>query len=104
MYVDIVPNRSSPPAILLRESWREGKRVLKRTRANLTNLLTLEEAKVLKRAMAGEVMVGASEALSIVASKPHGHVLAVKLAMQRLGMANLLASKRSRERELVLAL
>lgn len=104
MYVDIVPNRSSPPAILIRESFREDGKVRKRTRANLSGVITVEEAKQLKRILAGETLVPASEAFEISSSKAHGHVLAVALAMSKLRMAELLHSRSSRERDLVLAL
>src|SRR5262249_34572106 len=53
MYIDIVPNRGSPPAILLRESIREGKRVRKRTIANLS-ALPIEQAEMIRRVLKGE--------------------------------------------------
>ncbi len=53
MYIDLVPNRGSKPAILLRESIREGKRIRKRTIANLS-ALTLEQAEAIRLVLKGE--------------------------------------------------
>jgi hypothetical protein len=77
MYLESVPNRSSPPAVLLRESWREDGKVRKRTLANLSCLSSevLEGLKVLLR---GGVAVPSAEAIfTIERSLPHGHVAAV---------------------------
>jgi len=103
MHVDIVPNRKSKPAILLRETWREDGRVRKRTLANLSEL-SVEQALLLRRVLKGEALVGPADAFEIMRSLPHGHVQAVLLAMKRLGIENLLASRRSKERSLVAAL
>ncbi len=105
MYIAAVPNRGSPPAILLRESYREGRKVKTRTLANLSRL-PAQAILVLRRSLKGETLVGVDEVLSIVedGSRPHGHVLAVKTAMKRLGLAELLASRRSRERDRVMAM
>jgi uncharacterized membrane protein YgcG len=104
MHVDIVPNRGSPPAILLRESWREGARVRKRTLANITKDVTLEQALLMRRVLAGERLVSPSDAFEQLASRSHGHVMAVLAAMRRLGVEKLLASRPSAERDMVLAL
>ncbi len=76
MYVTKVPNRSSPPAILLRESYRDGGKVKTRTLANLTGW---PDAKVeaLRRVLKGETAFVSAEALQIERSLPHGHVAAV---------------------------
>ncbi len=76
MYMDTVPNRSSPPAILLREGWREDGQVKKRTLANLSKW---PKAKIdaLRRVLKDEPMIGRDEAFNIVRSLPHGHVAAV---------------------------
>ncbi len=60
MYVERVPNRNSPPAILLREGWREGKRVRKRTLANLSHW-PAEKIDALRRVLKGERLVGLQE-------------------------------------------
>ena len=56
MYIDIVPNRSSPPAVLLREGWREGKKTYKRTLANLSSL-PRDQVELLRRVLKGEALV-----------------------------------------------
>ena len=103
MHIHIVPNRGSPPTVLLRESYREGTKVRKRTLANLSSL-SAEQVEAIRAVLAGQAMQPAAQALEITASRAHGHVQAVTLAMQQLGMAGLLGSKASRERELVLAM
>jgi hypothetical protein len=103
MYIDIVPNRSSPPAILLRESIREGKRVRKRTIANLS-ALPIEQAEMIRRVLKGEKLGPLESALEVVRSQPHGHVEAVLTAMRRLGFDKLIDARSSRERDLVVAM
>lgn len=103
MYIDTVPNRNSPPAILLRESVREGNRTLKRTLANLSALPD-EAVAALRVVLRGGRLVEASEQFAVERSLPCGHVRAVKLAMERLGMRELIGSKPCPEREVVLAM
>jgi len=103
MYVTKVPNRSSPPAILVRESYREGGKVKTRTIANISKLPP-QAISILRRTLKGESLVSAEDAFDVTASFHHGHVDAVLRAMRRLGFANLVASQPSRERDLVLAM
>ena len=103
MYIATVPNRSSPPAILLRESWREGKKVKSRTLANITPWST-EKIEMLRRLLGGGTLVAPSEALVIERSLPHGHVAAVLGTLRKLGLDRLIAAKEGRERQLVLAM
>lgn len=103
MYIEIVRNRNSPPAVLLREGWREGKKVRKRTLANLSRLPT-HVIESMRRALKGETLVSASDAFEVVASPHHGHVEAVRIAMKRLGFDRLIASRPCRERSLVEAM
>jgi hypothetical protein len=103
MYIDIVPNRGSPPAILLRESIREGKRVRKRTIANLS-ALPIAQAEMIRRVLKGEKLGPVESALEVVRSQAHGHVEAVLTAMRRLGLDKLIDTKASRERDLVVAM
>ena len=65
MYIDIVPNRNSRPAILLRESVREGKRIIKRTRANLS-ALSLQQAEAIRAVLKGEALAPADGPFEIV--------------------------------------
>jgi hypothetical protein len=73
MYVERVPNRGSNPAILLREGWREGKKVRKRTLANLTDW-PAERIEALRRLLRGERLVAPETAFVVERSLPHGHV------------------------------
>jgi hypothetical protein len=103
MYIDIVPNRNSRPAILLRESVREGKRIVKRTIANLS-ALSREQAEAIRAVLKGEPLAPVDALFEIVRSRAHGAVQAIGLAMKRLHLAPLLDAKPSRERNLVLAM
>lgn len=103
MHIDIVPNRGSRPAVLLRESYREGKKVRKRTLANLSSLSD-EQVEAMRRVLKGERLAPVDSMFECIHSYEHGHVMAVKAAMQRLGFGELLASRASRERDLVCAL
>lgn len=103
MYIDIVPNRKSPPAILLRESVRQGKKILKRTVANLSSL-SIEQAQAIRRILKGEQLVRPEAHFDILSSRAHGHVDAVLLTIRRLGLDKLIASRRCKERDLILAM
>ncbi len=105
MYIATIPNRSSPPAILLREGYREDGKVKSRTVANLSKLPP-EAIEAIRRVLKGERLVSVDELFEIVedGSAAHGHVEAVLTAMQRLGFAHLVASRSSRQRDLVLAM
>jgi hypothetical protein len=85
MYIAEVPNRKSPPAILLRESYREGGKVKNRTLANLSKL-PKHAVEALRRVLRGDVLVAPDEAFVIEASTTHGHVQAVLTAMNRIGL------------------
>jgi hypothetical protein len=103
MYIETVPNRNSPPAILLRESWRDGPTTRKRTLANLSRLPPAAIDAV-RRILRGESLVAADEHLAIERSWPHGHVAAVVGTMRRLELPALLASRSSPERDRALAM
>ena len=103
MHIHSVPNRGSSPTVLLRESYREGSKVRKRTLANLSSL-SAAQIEAMRAVLAGQAVQPSAQALEITASRAHGHVHAVTLAMQRLDFASVLGTKRSRERELVLAM
>jgi transposase len=103
MYVDRVPNRSSPPAILLREAWREAGKIRKRTLANLSHWPE-DKVEALKRLLRGEPLVAAHDIFAVETSLPHGHVEAVLGTIGKLGLESLVGSKPSRERDLVVAM
>jgi len=103
MFIDIVPNRGSPPAVLLREGYREGGKVKKRTLANLSKLPP-EAIEALRRVLAGQTLVSAEEHLTIERSLAHGAVAAVVGTIRWLGLDSLLHSRRSPERDRAVAL
>ena len=102
MFIATVPNRNSPPAILLRESYRVAGKVKSRTLANLSKL-PAEAIAVLRRVLKGEQLLPVA-AFEVLASAQHGHVEAVLLAMRRLGFARLIATRPSPQRERVVAM
>ncbi|WP_454752627.1 IS1634 family transposase [Cupriavidus necator] len=104
MYIEHVPNRNSPPAILLRESYRDGNTVKKRTLANLSSLPAevIEGLKVLLRG--GVAVSSADEAFVIERSLPHGHVAAVLGAARACGAEQWFASAPAALRSVVMAL
>jgi len=103
MYVDTVPNRHSPPAILLRESVRVGNKIHKRTLANLSHW-PAPQLDRLRRVLKGENLVPPQAAFQIVRSLPHGHVAAVLGTLRRLQLDQLLSPGASRPRDLVVAM
>ena len=103
MYIESVPNRSSPPAVLLRESYRAGGHVKKRTLANLSKLPTAA-IETLRRVLRGERLVNPEDAFTCVRSLPHGHIAAVLGTLKRIGLHTLIARNAGRLRDLVLAL
>ena len=103
MHIDIVPNRNSRPAYLLRESVREGKHVRKRTLANLSSLSD-EQIFAIRAVLRGEHMRSTAEHFAVSSSKAHGSVQAVRVAMRRLELPRLLGSRPSPERDLVCAM
>ena len=103
MHIDTIPNRNSRPAYLLRESIRDGKRVIKRTIANLSSL-PIDQIEMIRRVLKGEKLGPVENALEVVRSQPHGHVEAVRIAMRRLGFDKLIEAKSSRSRDLAVAM
>jgi transposase len=105
MYVVAIPNRNSPPAILLRESFRDDGKVKNRTLANLSDW-PAAQVEALRQVLKGKTSVGVrlEEAFEIVRTRPHGHVAAALGVLRRVGLDHLLAAKPERNRELVLAM
>jgi len=103
MYITRVPNRGSPPAVLLRESYREHGKVKNRTLANLSSW---PEAKVetLARALKGLPPAGLEDMIEVTRSLPHGHVAAVLGTIRELGLEELIGPAPSRQRDLVTAM
>ena len=102
-HVETIPNRNSPPAILLRKAWREGKRIRKLTLANLTHLPP-ELVEGIRRLLKGGVVLNSPhEAFVVQRSLPHGHVAGALGLCRQLGLPRLLGRSPSRTRELALA-
>jgi transposase len=91
MYVERVPNRNSPPAILLRESYRDGDKVRKRTLANLSHW-PAAKIEALRRVLRDEAVAGPPQALQLRRSLPHGHVMAALGSLRQLGLDRLLSA------------
>jgi ribosomal protein L35 len=103
MYIETVPNRNSPPAVLLREGWRQGSKTLKRTLANLSHW-PQQKIDAFRRLLQDEPLVSPQDLFRTQKTLPHGHVEAILMAMRQLGLDSLLAAKRCRERDLVMAM
>ena len=103
MYIESIPNRKSPPCILLREDHREGRKVVKKTLANLTQWPKhlVEGLRVLVK---GGTVADLEGGFTITRSLPHGHVAAVLSVLKHLGLHQLIASRSSRKRDLVVAM
>lgn len=101
MYVTVVPNRGSRPAILLRESYRDGDKIKNRTLKNLSDW-SAERIAQLRAVLRGDPLVPAGEGLEIVRALPHGHVLAALGTARRIGLDRLLP--RANERRINVAL
>jgi transposase len=104
MYIEKVPNRNSPPAVLLRESYREGDIVRKRTLANLSKLpdTVIENLKIVLKG--GTAIENLAESFSIVRSLPHGHVAATLGTLRKIDLHNLIAPESTRQRSLISAM
>ncbi|HYW90085.1 MAG TPA: IS1634 family transposase [Chloroflexota bacterium] len=104
MYVAVIPNRGSPPAILLRESYREAGKTKNRTLANLS-AWPAERIELLRAVLRGDKLLPASDAVQIVRALPHGHVLAAWSTARRIELGALLPRRApQRKRDLALAL
>jgi Transposase DDE domain len=103
MYVACVPNRTSPPAYLLREGYREGSKVKSRTLANLSHW-PLAKIERLRRVLRDEVLPDANDGLSMLRSLPHGHVAAALGMARKIGLDRLLAGAEAPARLVALVL
>jgi transposase len=109
MYIERVPNRNSPPAVLLRESWRENGKTRKRTVGNLSSLSD-ETVEAVRSALKGDVVPAAlaidepSERLSLTDVRQHGNVAAILATIRRSGLLQAIDRKPSRERDIVTAM
>ncbi len=97
MYVAVIPNRGSPPAILLRESYREAGKTKNRTLANLSRW-PAERIEQLRAVLRGDKLLPAAEAVEIVRALPHGHVLAALGTARRIALDALLPRRAPQRR------
>ncbi len=102
-HVDVIPNRSSPPAILFREAKREGKRIRRTTLANLSKVPPEIVDGIRALLKGGQVYRPMEDSLSIRRALPHGHVAALLGLARQLGLERILHRQRSRHRDLALA-
>ncbi len=104
MHIERVPNRNSPPAVLLRQSYREDGKVRKRTLANLSKLPddAIEGLRILLKG--GTAISSLESAFDIQRSLPHGHVAAVLGTLKNIGLESLISERASRQRDLVTAM
>ena len=103
MYIDKVPNRNSKPTYLLREAKREGKKIIKKTIANLSDW-SLDKVEQLKAILKGENLISPKNDFKIIKSRPYGHIAAVLGTIRNIGLESIIASKRTRERDIITAL
>src|SRR6201990_1512598 len=104
MYIEAVPNRNSPPAILLRESYRHEGRVKKRTLCNLSDWSPAHVEGLRGVLKGGTVIPAGQDAFSITRSLPHGHVAAALGTARKIGLDRILGPDGNRCRDLVLAM
>jgi len=104
MYIEAVPNRNSPPAILLRESYRGGGKVRKRTLCNLSDWPTAHIEGLRGVLKGGTVIAAGRDAFTVIRSLPHGHVAATLGTARNIGLDHILGASSGRYRDLILAL
>jgi len=104
MYIEAVPNRNSPPAILLRESYRQDGKVRKRTLCNLSDWPTAHIEGLRGVLRGGTVIAAERDAFTVIRSLPHGHVAAALGAARKIGLDRILGPVGNRCRDLILAL
>jgi transposase len=104
MYIESVPNRNSPPAILLRESYRENGKVRKRTLCNLSDWTTAHVEGLRGVLKGGTVIAPDRDAFTVTRSLPHGHVGLALGTARKIGLDTILGPEGNRCRDLVLAM
>jgi transposase len=104
MYIEAVPNRNSPPAILLRETYRQNGRFCKRTLCNLSHWPAAHVEGLRGLLKGGTVIPAGRDAFTVIRSLPHGHVAAAVATARRIGLDGILGPDGNRCRDLVLAM
>ncbi|MBK7049433.1 MAG: hypothetical protein IPH54_00985 [Rhodoferax sp.] len=103
MHINVIPNRGAAPTILLRESFRDGTKVCKRTLANLS-ALSAAQVQMIRGALRGDVLQPVEKTFEVIASRHTATCKPFSLPCSAWAFASVLASKPSRERDLVLAM
>lgn len=104
MHIESVPNRNSPPAILLRESYRDGGKVRKRTLCNLSHWAPAHIEGLRGVLKGGIVIAPDRDAFTVTRSLPHGHAAAALGTARKIGLDTVLGPGGNRCRDLVLAM
>jgi Transposase DDE domain len=104
MYIEAVPNRNSPPAILLRETYRQNGKFCKRTLCNLSHWPTATVEGLRGVLKGGTVIPAGRDAFTVIRSLPHGHVAAAVGSARKIGLEGILGPDGNRCRDLVLAM
>jgi transposase len=104
MYIEAVPNRNSPPAILLRETYRQDGRFCKRTLCNLSHWPAAHVEGLRGVLKGGTVIPAGQDAFTVIRSLPHGHVAAAIATARKIGLEGILGPNGNRCRDLVLAM
>jgi len=104
MYIESVPNRNSPPAVLLRETYRQNGRICKRTLCNLSHWPTAHVEGLRGVLRGGTVIPAERDAFTVTRSLPHGHVAAALGTARKIGLDTILGPDGNRCRDLVLAM
>jgi transposase len=104
MYIEAVPNRNSPPAILLRESFRHAGKVRKRTLCNLSGWSPAHVEGLRGVLKGGTVIPAEQDAFTVTRSLPHGHVAAALGTARKIGLGRILGPDGNRCRDIVLAM
>ncbi len=104
MYIESVPNRNSPPAVLLRETYRQDGKICKRTLCNLSHWPTAHVEGLRGVLKGGTVIAAERDAFTITRSMPHGHVAAALGIARKIGLERFLGPDGNRQRDLVLAM
>ena len=106
MYIEKIPNRNSPPAVLLRESYREGNRVKKRTLANLSKLPddVVDNLKLVLKGAKVSISETIPDNFEVIRSLPHGHVAVILSTIKKLSLDKIISEKSCRNRNLVIGM
>jgi len=104
MYIEKIPNRNSPPCILIRESYRQDGKVHKRTLANITHLPVRVIDAIGKLLKGGQIIEDLGDDFHIIRSWPYGHILSILSVINDMGLKSIIASRESKELHLVIAM